>query len=182
MHEPIGDTFTALPTFIATIAPLGALIPAVHVDAAELRLPLPWVVAAAAAAVAGAVAVGGAVTGAATNLDAAGGLSAAAVSLPDRLAAAGGVVAVLGLAGRISRPGVSGGLGRGDLRLGAVIGLALGVRFAYLALAASCIAASCMVAVSRVARTPARRVPFGPALVFGYGVALALELTGVAHG
>jgi prepilin signal peptidase PulO-like enzyme (type II secretory pathway) len=179
MHEPSGVIFTVLPNLVATIAPLGALIPAVHVDAADLRLPLPWVLAAAAAAVAGAV-------GAATKLDAAWGLSAAAVSLPDRLAAAGGVAAVLGLSGRISQRRVRGGLGRalgrGDLRLGAVIGLALGVRLAYLALAAACLAGFAVVGGCSALRAPTRPVPFGPALLFGYGLALSLQLTGVAHG
>ncbi|MFW5785765.1 MAG: hypothetical protein ACOCYC_00855 [bacterium] len=139
--------------------PLGALLPAVGVDAADHRLPTPWLRAAAVAALLHpllAMVVGD-----------------PSVALSSALGAAA-CFAVLRLAAVLS------GMGRGDLRLGSVVGLAAGFPLGVFALASATAACGAFMLVRR-----RRATAFGPFLVGGHVAAVAagvLRCRGLLHG
>jgi prepilin signal peptidase PulO-like enzyme (type II secretory pathway) len=152
---------------MAAALPLAALIPAVHVDAAELRLPRPFLVGAFCAAVLGVLLLG------VDRADGGGGVHAAVELFLGRALAGAGAYAVFAIGARVSTRGG----GRADPGLAALTGLALGLRFGYLALCIACVAA----APGSLGR-PAQPLPFGPALLFGYAVAAGTAMAGGLYG
>lgn len=146
------DTDAALPAVFSIFTralPFGALVPAVGVDLAERRLPTPWLRAAAAGAVVHPLLLLAVADGAVALLAVLGAALGAATCC-----------AVLRLAGTLS------GIGRGDLRLGAVLGLGAGFPAAIFALAAATVACGAFMVIRR------RRVAaFGPFLAGGYAAA-----------
>ncbi len=153
------DMDAGLPVLLSIFTrslPFGALVPAVGVDVAERRLPTPWLRAAAGAAVVHPLLLLAVANGAVALLAALGAAMGAALG-------AATCYAVLRLAGALS------GIGRGDLRLGTVLGLGTGFPSAFFALAAATAACGVFMAARR------RRVTaFGPFLVGAYAAAVAL--------
>jgi len=152
----------AADSVVPALLPVGAFVAAVHVDVAEHRLPAAWTRAAGAACVVGV-------------------LVAAICGLELRLVSRlGGAVALPGLlwtAGRVShRRGrkSSAGIGVGDLRFAAVMGLALGMNDAAAALALASLAV--LLWALRSGLTCGRRISFGPALLFGHVLVLGFLL------
>jgi len=151
---------------MAAVLPLAALIPAVHVDAAELRLPRQFLVSGFCAAVLGVLILG-------IDRTRSGGAHAALELLLGRGLSGAGAYAVFAIGARVSTRGG----GRADPGLAALTGLALGPRFGYLALCIGCVAA----AAPALCR-PLQPLPFGPALLLGHALAAGTAVAGGLHG
>ena len=145
-----------------------ALIPAVEVDIQARRLPRGWL------RLAGLLVLP---APAGTPLFPRRPGGSCLDSIASAVAGAVCAVAVLELSRRL----VPGGLGRGDIRMAAVMGLSLGFPAIYRALGAAVLLCA-LVLVPRPGRQRRRDTAFGPFLLTGHALVAAWQLAELLHG
>jgi len=145
-----------------------ALIPAVEVDVQDRRLPRSWIRLAALLVL---------LAPAGTPILPGGPGRGCVDSIASAAVGAACALAVLELSRRL----VPAGLGPGDIRMAAVMGLSLGFPGIYPALVAAVLLCA-LFFVLRPVRHRRRATPFGPFLLTGHSLVAGSQLAELLHG